>query len=85
MSTKPKRPVLPATEVGESMVYPFSEMYRRGIAALKNNKAAGIDVLIEQLNNICPKTHKWRLAMINNYFTKNKFQQYGRNQRSSPY
>ena len=61
MSTKPKRPTLPpTTEVGESMVYPFSEEeYRRGITALKNNKTAGIDdVLVEQLKNIGCKTHK---------------------------
>ena len=51
ISIKPMRPVLsPTTE--ELMVYPFSEEdYRRGIATLKNNKAAGIDdVLVEQLN-----------------------------------
>ena len=73
MSNKPKRPVIsPITE--ESMVYPFSEEeYRRGIATLKNNKAAGIDdVLVEQLKNIGPKTHKWLLAMLYNYFTQNK-------------
>ena len=61
MSTKPKRPALPpTTEVGELMVYPFSEEeYRRGIAALNNNKAAGIDdVLVEQLKYFGPKTHK---------------------------
>ena len=59
MSTKLKRPALPpTTEVGESMVYPFSEEeYRRGIAALKN-KAAGIDdALVEDLKNVGPKTH----------------------------
>ena len=40
---------------------------------MKNNKAAGIDdVLVEQLNNLGPKTHKWLLAMLNNYFTQNK-------------
>ena len=75
MSTKLKRPVLPpTTDVEEAMVYPFSEEnYRKDIAALKNNKAAGIDdVLVEQLNNLSPKTHKWLLAMLNNCFTKNK-------------
>ena len=73
MSNKPKRPVLSPT-AEESLVYPFSEEeYRRGIATLKNNKAAGIDnVLGEQLNNFVPKTHKWLLAMINNCFTQNK-------------
>ena len=61
MSTETKQPVLPpTTEVGESMVYPFcEEEYRRGITDEKNNKAAGIDdVLVEHLNNICPKTDK---------------------------
>ena len=56
------------------MVYPFvKEEYRRGIAALKNNKAAGIDdVLVEQLKNLGSKTHMWLLAMLNNCFTRNK-------------
>ena len=73
MSNKPKRPVLSPT-AEESMVYPFSEEgYRRGIATLKNNKAAGIDdVLDEQLKNLGPKTHKWLLAMLNNCFTHNR-------------
>ena len=73
MSTKPKRHVLSPT-AEESMVYPFSEEeYRRGFATLKNNKAAGIDnVLVEQLNNLGPNTHKWLLAMLNNCFTQNK-------------
>ena len=73
MSNKPKRPVLsPIAE--ESMVYLFSEEEnRRGIATLKNNKTAGIDdVLVEQLKNLWPKTHKWLLAMLNNCFTQNK-------------
>ena len=73
MSTKPKRPELsPIAE--ESMDYPFSkEEYRRGIATLKNNKAAGIDdVRVEQLKDHGPKTHKWLLAMLNNCFTQNK-------------
>ena len=73
MSNKPKRPLLsPTTE--ESMVYPFNDEYRRGIATLKNNKAAGIDdeLELEQLNNLGHKTHKWLLAMLNNCFTQNK-------------
>ena len=55
------------------MVYPFSEEeYIREIGALKN-KAAGIDdVLVKQLNNLGPKTHKWLLAMLNNCFTRTK-------------
>ena len=58
MPTKSTRPVLlPTTAVGESMAYRFSEeLYRRGIAALKNNKAAGIDyVLVVHLKNLGPK------------------------------
>ena len=45
MPTKPKRPVLPHALEGEpSLVYSFSEeLYRKGTAVLKNNKAAGID------------------------------------------
>ena len=75
MSTKHKRPALsPTTEVGELMVYPFSEEeYNRCIAALKNKKAAGIDdVLVEQLNNLGHKTHKWLLGMLNNCFIQNR-------------
>ena len=75
MSTKPERPVLlPTTKVGESMVYPFSEEeYRRGIAALRNNKVAGVDdVLVEQLKKLGPKNHKWLLGMLNNCFIQNK-------------
>ena len=69
------------------MVYPFSEEeYRRGIVTLKNNKAAGIDyVLVEQLNNLEPKPHKWLLAMLNNCFTQNKIPTISRKSRSSPY
>ena len=73
MSNKPKRPVLSPT-AEESMDHPFSEKeYGRVIATLKNNKAAGKDdVLIEQLKNLWPKTHKWLLAMLSNCFTQNK-------------
>ena len=73
MFNKPKRPVLSPT-AKESMVYPFSEEeYRRGIATLNNNKAAGIDeVLVEQLKGLGPNTYKWLLAMLNNCFTQNK-------------
>ena len=57
MPSKPKRPVLPtATEGDTSKVYPFSEgEYNKGVAALKNNKAAGRDdILVEQLKHIGP-------------------------------
>ena len=56
MSSKPKRSVIPETEAGTSMVSPFSEdEYRKGVATLNNNKAAGRDdVLVEQLKNLGP-------------------------------
>ena len=70
MPSKPKRPVLPpATEGDTSKVYPFSE----GVAALKNNKAAGrYDILVEQLKHFGPKAHKWLLTMLNICFMENK-------------
>ena len=56
------------------MVSPFSkEEYRKGVAILKNNKASGRDdVLVEQLNNFCPKSHIWLLTMLNECFMENK-------------
>ena len=75
MPSKPKRPVLPpATEGDYSMVYPFSEEeYRKGVAIQKNNKASGRDdVLVEQLQNLGPKAHRWLLTMINKCFMENK-------------
>ena len=64
MSNKPATCTI--TNAEESMIYQLNEEeYRRGIATLKNNKAAGIDdVLVEQLKNLGPKTHKWLLAML---------------------
>ena len=55
------------------MVSAFSEEeYRKGIAALKNNKAAGIDdILVEQLKNLGPKAHKWLHTMLNTCFIEN--------------
>ena len=75
MPSKPKRPVLPpATEGDTSKVYPFSEgEYNKGVAVLKNNKAAGRDdILVEQLKHLCPKAHKWLLTMLNICFMENK-------------
>ena len=69
------RPVLPpATEGDTSKVYPFSEgEYNKGVAAMKNNKAADRDdILVEQLKHIGPKAHKWLLTMLNIYFMENK-------------
>ena len=61
MPTKPKRPILTTVEQSDqSLVYPFTEEeYRKRIATLKNNKAAGIDVvLVEQLKHLGPKAHR---------------------------
>ena len=57
-----------------SLVSAFSEEeYRKGIAALKNNKAAGIgDILVEKLKNLGPKAHKWLHTMLNTCFIENK-------------
>ena len=58
MPTKPKCPALPTVEEKPSLVSAFSEEeYRKGIAALKNNKAAGIDDILVELLNLGPKTH----------------------------
>ena len=70
MPPKPKRPVLPpATEGDTSRVYPFSEgEYNKGVAAFKNNKAAGRDdILVEQLSTLALK-----LTMLNICFRENK-------------
>ena len=74
MPTKPKCPALPTVEGKPSLVSTFSEEeYRKGIAALKNNKAAGIDnLLVEQLKNLGPKAHKWLHTMLNTCFIENK-------------
>ena len=56
------------------MVHHLSEEeYRKVVALLKTKKAAGRDdVLVEQLKNIGPKFHRWRLSMLNKYFMENK-------------
>ena len=75
MPTKPKRPTLPHIQEGTpTMAHPFSEEeYKKGIAALKNNKAAGrYDVLVEQLKHLGQKANKWLHAMLNACFTGNK-------------
>ena len=66
MPTKPKRPVLPTVEGIPSLVLVFSEEeYRKGIEALKYNKASGKDdILVEQLKNIGPIAHKWLQRML---------------------
>ena len=46
---------------------PFQQReYNKGVAALKNNKAASRDdILVEQLKHLGPKAHKWLLTMLN--------------------
>ena len=74
MPTRPNGPALPTVEGKPSVVSAFSEEEsRKGIAALKNNKAAGIaDILVEQLKNLGPKAHKWLHTMLNTCFIENK-------------
>ena len=82
MFNKQKRPVLSPTDE-ESMVYPFSEEeYRRGIATLKNNKAAGIDDVLVELG---PKLTSGCLQCSTTASLRTRSQQYGGNRRSSPY
>ena len=56
------------------MAHPFSEEeYKKGIAALKKNKAPGRDgVLVEQLKHLGQKANKWLHTMLNVCFTGNK-------------
>ena len=74
MPTKPKRPVLTTVEGIPSVVSAFSEEeYRKGIAPLKYNKTADIDdVLVEQLNNLGPRAHKWLQTMLSKCLIENK-------------
>ena len=55
------------------MVYPSSEEEcRKGIAALKNGKADGMDeVLVKQLNNQGSTLHNSLLDMLKKFFTEN--------------
>ena len=75
MPTKPKRPILPPILEGTpTMAHPFSEEeYKKGIAALKNNKAAGRDeALVEQVKHLGQKINKLLHTMLNVCFTGNK-------------
>ena len=74
MPTKSKCPALPTVEGKASLVSALSEEeYRKGIATLQNNKAAGIDdIMVEKLKNIGPKEHKWLHTMLNTCFIENK-------------
>ena len=56
------------------MAHPFSEKgYKKGIATLKNNNAAGRDdVLVEQLKHLGQKANTWLHTMLNVRFTGKK-------------
>ena len=73
MPTKPKCPKLaPISEDDSSLVFLFTE-YKKGIATLKNKKAADIDdVLVEQLKNLGPRAHRWLHSLLNICFTENR-------------
>ena len=63
------------------MVYPLSEEEYR-----KNNKNTGInDILVEQLQNIGPNSHKWLLEIFNTCFTTNKIPEHRDHLRSYIY
>ena len=75
MPTKPKCPkVSPISEDDSSLVFPFTEEeYKKGIVTLKNKKEASIDdVLVEQLENLGPRAHRWLHSMLNVCFTENR-------------
>ena len=72
-SSKPSSPQQQVSPVHESDTYFTIMHYRKGIVALNYNKAAGIDdVLVEQLNNLGPRAHKWLQTMISKCLTENK-------------
>ena len=69
MPTKPTRPVLPTVEGILSFVSGFSEEeYRKSIAALKYNKAAGIDDVLKKKKG--PRVHKWLQTMLSKCLTE---------------
>ena len=75
MPTNPKCPKLSTiSEDNSSLVFPFTEkMYTKDIATLKNRKAVEIDdVLVEQLNNLGPRAHRWIHPMLNVCFTETR-------------
>ena len=75
MPYKLKRPVLPQQqmEIPQRFTLSAKSEYNKGVAALKNNKAAGRDdILVEQLKHLAPKAHKWLLTMLNICFMENK-------------
>ena len=74
MPTNLKCHVLPTVEGIRCLMSAFSEdEYRKGIAVLKYNKAAGLDdVLVDQLKNLGHRAHKWLQTMLSKCLTENK-------------
>ena len=73
--TKLKCPKLaPISKDDSSLAFTFTEEeYKKGIATLRNKKAACItDVLVEQLNNLGPPAHIWLHSMLNVFLTENR-------------
>ena len=64
---------LPHNKHGSSVFIRDEEEYIKGIATLKYNKAACIDdVLVEQLDNLGLRAHKWLQTMLSKCLTENK-------------
>ena len=88
MPTKPKRPILPHIQEGTPILtHPFSEEeYKKGIAALKNNKAAGRDdVLVEQLKHLGQRPINGYIQCSTLASQETRSLRYGDNPRLSPY
>ena len=71
MPIKPKCPKL--SQLVKMTPHWYSYSLKKGIATLKNKKAAGIDdVLVEQIKNLGPRTQRWLHSMPNLCFTENR-------------
>ena len=83
-SHTPKRVKIPShTDAEHSLTDPFTmEELKKGVKALANNKAAGLDdILCEQIKHLGVKTQTWLLQMMNNVMESNKFPKLWRKSR----
>ena len=83
-SHKPKSVNIPShTDAEHSLTDPFTmEELKKGVKALANNKAAGLDdILCEQIKHLGVKTQTWLLQMMNNVMESNKFPKLWRKSR----
>ena len=71
------------TDAEHSLTDPFTmEELKKGVKALANNKAAGLDdILCEQIKHLGVKTQTWLLQMMNNVMESNKFPKLWRKSR----